>query len=310
MRLEVLVFMSLFCFSSVYAAEGSKEEFDSETRADIKRWQEMFGPIAFDGHFVWCMKLVNPQPESAFREFASQKQPSWGRIELSSTWVERFFKQESTPALQFRSPMAIPSKYYLAKPGHWTNLLYYEWKKPDYAFTMMESSGAVLVRIRPESEYAPIETAHGLVNIVPMRIFEGTEFGIPGENVGGILEHVINLRGFYNDPKRGKVPYDALHGKSVVDAFRLPIRCGRGTVFTNAPRIVDVRCDLFAWWDNIIGFVSNGEICVLLFKESYTGGIPPARGGPPHNPDWLEELRDNPKNGGTGERKRGAEGGK
>jgi hypothetical protein len=210
----------------------------------IKQWQPLLGFDGIDEAFFMCLHYIHPQPQDKLIAFKDEIIGSALRHE-SKAWMEHFFQESADP---FRF-LKTPKKYFLASTPGESSLLFYEWSSKKYSFTLLESSSAVLVLIKPLKQ--PFDPKHG----------------IPGKVIATILDDTIKIN------KRPKI--------KTINFFRLPIQVSRGTIFSNAEAL-----DWFIlpnWEDQIIGFLSSKGLYVLLFK-AWKGRM---AGGLPLEKDWL-----------------------
>jgi hypothetical protein len=124
----------------------------------------------------------------------------------------------------------IPQKYYLSKKGE-ASVLYYKWKYRRYSLTMYESYNGLLLRIKNDS----------------MTGFPR----ISGKQLSGVLMSIFNIKNSSRD--------------SIFKAFKLPVILTAGNVFSNSGNKIQF---IRKWQDHIVGFVTEDDICILIFKSS------------------------------------------
>jgi hypothetical protein len=124
----------------------------------------------------------------------------------------------------------VPQKYYLSKKGE-ASVLYYQWRYQHYSFTMYESYNGLLLRIKNDS-FASFPR-------------------LSRKQLSGVLLSILKIKNISMD--------------SISNAFKLPVILTDGNIFSNSNNRIQL---IRKWQDHIVGFVTEDDICILIFKSS------------------------------------------
>jgi hypothetical protein len=229
-------------------------------RGRIRVWKRVLGlqrlDLWLDDYLFW----VSPLPDSSYVKFTTEVL-SDEFLDESMEWFSRFFQDKFNPLKRWKRP----TKYYLGKDNR--SLLCYEWSDKERSYQLIESSAAVLLRVTPLKE--PWDAKQG----------------IDRDSAYQLLASVLNKDKLYEVAEARKAErarletfqerlekmWDSIWGKARkepprADVFPMPRTLKNGTVFSNAKD--DFNPGLISHWSQpIVGFVTDKELNLLLFKE-------------------------------------------
>ena len=206
-----------------------KEWRDTLIHSAVLKWQNIFGPVAFERQPLFdCMLYIHPQP---FNEFTpiGDKRLAQGASFNHYHMMGLFFKG----TLAKVASSANLTCYFLSKEGTYDlDLLLYEGHKSGLRMRIMESNSACLVVVRPQN-YLP-------------------DKGIEADDIAKILFDGVELE------------YPT--AEKIKEAYGLKGTAKLGSQFSDEHLSVEMAAGLSTWTKCVTVFVGKDGLNIFLFK--------------------------------------------
>jgi hypothetical protein len=211
------------------------------------KWQMLFGRVDFSKEPLFnSMAYLHPQPNSCIQVFEDVTL-SENIKRQRSFWLNMFFKN----GLRDKFQSISPTGYYLNEGREEPSFLFFETAHDGNKLSLIENGNLIFLTIKPKA-YDPTS-------------------GVSQEFLSAFFVDYLNL-GTQEE------------GKDIVREFSFPRRMTEGYIFfcRNAGDFLKYR----DWRDQIIGFVGNNGVNIILFK---TDSEDKTRLGIQYDFDWLNK---------------------